>query len=267
MREAKRFDAATGQLAFYRRAATADFWDDHWENIAARAQYTKPPRRGTFVTKITQRHLSRGARVLEGGCGLAVNSWHLRALGYDAVPLDFASRTIAFLDEKAPELHAIQGDVRALPFEDASFDGYWSLGVIEHFPEGYDAIADEMHRVLKIGGKLFLTFPYMSPMRKALARAGFFRREDGSSSDGDFFQFALDHEKVAKSFERRGFRVVDVVPHLGLSGLEDTFPVLERPLARVRKGPRPVRAVAGLVNRGLEPLTSHVVLLVLERTR
>ena len=49
-----------------------------------------------------------------------------------------------------PQLDVSYGDVRALEFEDDSFDGYWSLGVIEHFPDGYEDIGQEMTRVITL---------------------------------------------------------------------------------------------------------------------
>ena len=43
-------------------------------------------------------------------------------------------------------------DLDDLPVEDESVDGYWSLGVIEHFYDGYGEILSEMHRVIKRDG-------------------------------------------------------------------------------------------------------------------
>lgn len=42
-------------------------------------------------------------------------------------------------------------DVRKLQFADGFFDGYWSLGVIEYFWEGYNEIVNEVKRVIKPG--------------------------------------------------------------------------------------------------------------------
>ena len=60
-----------------------------------------------------------------------------------------------------PELHPVLGDVRNLPLEDDSVDGYWSLGVIEHLYDGYGDIFREMYRVIRRDGYLFLTFSHM----------------------------------------------------------------------------------------------------------
>ena len=55
-------------------------------------------------------------------------------------------------------LHGVVGDVRDLPFDDASFDAIYSMGTIEHFDETGRAI-DEMTRVLKPGGRAIIGIP------------------------------------------------------------------------------------------------------------
>ena len=55
-------------------------------------------------------------------------------------------------------LHGAVGDVRALPFLDASFDAIYSMGTIEHFDETERAV-EEMARVLKPGGRAIVGVP------------------------------------------------------------------------------------------------------------
>ena len=57
--------------------------------------------------------------------------------------------------------HCLQGavgDVRDLPFCDASFDAIYSMGTIEHFDETERAVG-EMARVLKPGGRAIIGVP------------------------------------------------------------------------------------------------------------
>ena len=257
----KYHDAPGGRLVYVREAPTAAFWDARWLALAERDHAAAAPRRGTLVTRTTSRHLPPGARILEGGCGTAVNSRHLRAAGYRVVALDFAPGTIAWLGRRAPELNPVRGDVRALPFADASFDGCWSLGVIEHFPGGYATVRDEMRRVLRPGGYLFLTFPALNPVRRAWIRAGKFPPWDPAHQDR-FYQYALDPRRVAADFAAAGFTLVARRPHLGLAGAEDLWPGLERPFRRLRGGARPARWAGAALNALLEPLTAHLMLLV-----
>ncbi len=61
---------------------------------------------------------------------------------------------------QSPTLN-VCADARALPFADATFDVVYSLGVVEHFPETGDALAEHV-RVLRPGGMLFFTVPHLS---------------------------------------------------------------------------------------------------------
>lgn len=264
IRGEKYHDAAGGRLVYVREAPTAAFWDERWLAIAERDHAAPAPRRGTLVTTTTSRHLPPGARILEGGCGTGVNSRHLREAGYRVVALDFAPGTIAWLGRRAPELHPVRGDVRALPFADASFDGCWSLGVIEHFPGGHAAALDEIRRILRPGGFLFLTFPALNPVRRAWIRAGRYPPWD-PAQQARFYQYALDSRRVAADFTAAGFTLVERRPHLGLAGAEDLWPRLERPFRRLRGGGRPARLLGAALNALLVPFTAHLMLLVLRR--
>jgi len=52
----------------------------------------------------------------------------------------------------------VEGDVRAMPYEDGEFDLVNCLHVLEHVPEPDKAIA-EMWRVLKPGGHMYVVVP------------------------------------------------------------------------------------------------------------
>ena len=66
VRGAKFFDRRGGRLVYVQEAPTAGFWDARWLGVAERDHRAVAPRRGTFVTRTTLRHLPRGARILEG---------------------------------------------------------------------------------------------------------------------------------------------------------------------------------------------------------
>jgi demethylmenaquinone methyltransferase/2-methoxy-6-polyprenyl-1,4-benzoquinol methylase len=95
-----------------------------------------------------------GDRVLDACCGtgdLAVAA-HAAGAG-SVVGLDFSNAMLERARVKAPELTFIQGDVLALPFQDASFD----VAVVGF---GIRNVADlevglrELRRVLRPGGRL-----------------------------------------------------------------------------------------------------------------
>ncbi len=159
------------------------------------------------------------------------------------------------------------GDVAALPFEDAWFDGYWSLGVIEHFRGGYEPVLREMRRVIRVGGYLFLTFPQMSWLRRMKARLGFYPLFQGErQEDGGFYQYALPVREVVRAFEANGFRLVEGRSRSRLKGLKDECSAMKPLLQRLYSGSS---RLAGLARLALERLLpdafGHSMLLVFRR--
>ena len=260
----KFYDRENRRLVYLGAAPDSNFWDAHWQAADFERAIRIPHNR--FIVGHTSRYLPPGSRILEGGCGRGDKVYALAHHGYDAHGVDFAPETVARVKRHAPELKVQLGDVRALPFDDSFFDGYWSLGVIEHFPEGYDPILREMHRVLRTGGYLFLTFPALSPLRAWKARL---RRYPALPADetgaGDFYQFALDPPSVIRHFEANGFELLKRKLVDGFYGLTQECPGFSL-LQPVYESPHtPARALRVLVNRLTAAWAGHIVLLILRK--
>jgi SAM-dependent methyltransferase len=265
------YEKRHSRLVYIGTPATPEMWDSLWRpsEDAVRAAIVND--RGTrWVVALTRRFVALDrARILEGGCGLAYNVAALRRAGYRSVGIDFAPETVSVLGQVAPELGVFLADVRSLPFADNAFDGYWSLGVIEHFYQGYQRLAHEMVRVIRPGGYLFLTFPCMSPLRRLLARFRRYRPLHTEEEPPGFYQFALDPSRVAADFEQLGFLKRHQSAMSGLEGLKDKFGWLGKPLRALHAytGRRFfVRALRAAIER-LGPLvgTGHSCVLVLQK--
>jgi SAM-dependent methyltransferase len=117
-------------------------------------------------------------RLLDWGCGFGQVTAFLRERGVDAVAFDYrpglAEPTTAPL-ERFPEIEAqLSPDPVKLPFEDGMFDTVLSCGVLEHV-EDPDASLDEIVRVLRRGGMLYITnlpnrFSYTEKAARLLGR-------------------------------------------------------------------------------------------------
>ena len=187
-------------------SATEEFWDSLWDGHASET-FKHPPKHRLTVA-LTKRFLKKGSRILEGGCGLGDKVLALHKAGFDSVGIDFAPRVVAAINENWPHLDVRCGDVRSIDFPDSTFDGYWSLGVIEHFWEGYSKISAEVQRVLKPGGYLFITFPMINSIRKKDISLGKYEELKCANSDAvqnNFYQFGLDPAEVSKHFQSLGF--------------------------------------------------------------
>lgn len=219
----KYFDKKNNRLVYVSKKANADFWDVQWSKLSETAKYgSNVPKINTCVIK-TKKYLRRGARVLEGGCGLAQSSWYLSLEGYETVALDYAKETIDFLKKNANQVNPVYGDVRKTDFHDSYFDGYWSFGVIEHFWNGYDEILIEARRILKPDGYFFVTFPQMSYFRKFKAKLGRYKKIETDRKDeiAGFYQFALDQKTVIRALKKFGFEKVESFSIGGTKGIKD----------------------------------------------
>lgn len=100
-----------------------------------------------------------GKQVLEIGCGAGLVSSHIARAGGDLHAVDLTERAIAMTRGRF-ELSGLRGDIRQmdaehLAFEDASMDYVVSWGVIHHSGD-MAAIMNEIHRVLRPGGKAYI---------------------------------------------------------------------------------------------------------------
>ena len=189
------YDKHHKRLIYIAETASPEYWDHHWESKNLRAEITKK-HFDQLVIPTTKKYLAPGSRVLEGGCGTGVHVFGLRQNGFESIGVDNAPETVRLAKEAVPEMDIRLGDVLTLDFEDNYFDGYWSIGVIEHFWDGYEPVLSEMKRLLKPGGYLFLTFPYMSPLRKWKARRGQYPMHEHMRSLDSPFGLARDDRGV-----------------------------------------------------------------------
>jgi SAM-dependent methyltransferase len=99
---------------------------------------------------------TRGLRVLEIGCGLGTDGAQFTKAGADYTGVDLTNAAIELARERF-ELFGLTGkfqvaDAENLDFPDESFDVVYSHGVLHHTPD-IDAAVQELHRVLKPGGR------------------------------------------------------------------------------------------------------------------
>ncbi len=84
--------------------------------------------------------------------------------------------------------------------------------------KGYDDIAEEMRRMIRSGGYLFLSFPSFNRFRRARAAAVRYPLLAEDRHDmSHFYQYALDPQAVQAKFERLGFELME---HRGVSSLK-----------------------------------------------
>jgi demethylmenaquinone methyltransferase/2-methoxy-6-polyprenyl-1,4-benzoquinol methylase len=94
-----------------------------------------------------------GDRTLDACCGTGDLAIAARSRAADVVGLDFSARMLERARRKAPDVEFVEGDMLALPFDDASFDSV-TVGFGVRNVEDLEAGIRELRRVLRPGGRL-----------------------------------------------------------------------------------------------------------------
>ena len=168
-REPSQFHLASQPLAIESRLQDPQNWGFYWRQSeqASKRVYAAIASlyRKIFIRprlhRVLLRQFARGSQVLHAGCGGGqVDQGIHEKLRVTA--LDISADALALYQRHNPSVAAMKhGDILALPYAAGTFDGYYSLGVVEHFTDDeIRRILDEAHRVLRPGGKVVLFWPH-----------------------------------------------------------------------------------------------------------
>lgn len=195
-----------------------DVWNTEWSGTAPDPEKCRTAQSWPFLEGL----LPGRTRVLEAGCGQGQWVKFLCDEGYDAVGIDYATVGIEQARETWPELgdRFQVGDLRLMPFPDASFDAVVSFGAIEHNEEGIDRPLQEMMRVLKPGGLLYCSVPCYNHLRRSgyaaaqdwAVRSPALRKMTGRSTEFSFFEYLFEPHEYVRAIHRTGFEHVTLIP-------------------------------------------------------
>ncbi|HYS09028.1 MAG TPA: class I SAM-dependent methyltransferase [Myxococcales bacterium] len=123
-----------------------------WFDSVEQHRYTQEP----HIPEVARFERSKGQKLLEVGVGAGVDHVQWAKAGAICHGVDLTDAAIE-ATRKHLAVHGLtselkRADAESLPFPDASFDIAYSWGVIHH-SEHPERIVDEIHRVLKPGGK------------------------------------------------------------------------------------------------------------------
>lgn len=251
-----------GRLAWYGATADDAFWLDHWRirlesghlDEAARADPAHDE-----LGRLILGHLPAGGRILEAGCGVGWWVAVLGGLGWDVQGIERAEALVDLVQRAAPSLPVAVGDALAIDAPDGSFDGYLSIGVVEHRREGVGPYLREAHRVLRQGGRAVVAVPALGPTRRLKGRLGRYR---DPVDDRPFFQYGFAPDDLAAEVEQAGLAVRATGYYGAHRMLREEVPGYR--WLTLHRGGRHVKAAAGRLVDGRD---GHMVAVVAEKRR
>src|SRR5262245_18491004 len=196
--------------AYYARAAGAEYWSEHWGHHTV-AELLASARRSPLTDLITAA-LPRNGCVLEAGCGLGQYVILLRERGWRVVGIDWSVDALRAA-RQAGGVPVAVSELRALALRDGSVAAYVSLGVVEHDPAGPDVIRREAERLLRPGGRLIVSVPYLNGVRRLLSPYQAWENRRVRAGGGEFYQFAFTPAEMRRHLEATGFVVETVRPY------------------------------------------------------
>ena len=135
-------------------------WKSLFEKKEARSdaeELIKHIKKNRTEIELCRKYLPKG-RILDAGCGLGAFVFYFERLGYQAYGIDFIEEIIERNRKIAQKSRFLTMDVSNLKFPTNYFDGYLSIGVIEHLKNPKKAL-EEAYRVLKRNGVAFIAVP------------------------------------------------------------------------------------------------------------
>jgi len=100
--------------------------------------------------------------VLDLGCGLGRHAILFAQYGFDVSAVDLSEYALevvnSWKEKEKLEISTASADMKNLPYENEVFDCIWSYHVVSHTDTpGFKDVLNEIKRVLKPGGEIFLT--------------------------------------------------------------------------------------------------------------
>ena len=160
-----------------------------------------------------------GMRILDIGCGTGAMLDVLAPFG-TVIGADFAEQALGFCRRRGDKYTLARSDARRLPFASNSFDIVTAMDIVEHIDNDKAAMSEIM-RVLKPGGRVFVTVPayqslwsdhdvalhhyrrYTAPAVKDLFQRVGLRIEKLTYAVTALFPVAWTYRQVTNSMRRR----------------------------------------------------------------
>jgi SAM-dependent methyltransferase len=208
------FFKLNGKLAQFRRVETGlNYWKNHWKANGKVDQLLKHVKKNDLheYEDMYAKYLGKDGLIVEAGCGTGYVVEILRKRGYNVVGIDYEADVIKFAQEMFPQGAFKVDDVFSLSYPDKSIKYYISLGVLEHFEDGFVKAIQEVQRTLTDDGTALISVPYTNKARRAFYNEVPAFDKD-QHKDLNFYQYYHTKDQFKKTVEANGLKVVDILP-------------------------------------------------------
>jgi dolichol-phosphate mannosyltransferase len=144
-------------------------WDGYWQKSAGNSGILYDLIAAWYRQQFIRKNLDKailaefptGSTLLHAGCGSGQVDRNLQH-SMKITALDISKGALRLYSRNNPKaIDVVHGDIMALPFQAETFDGYYNLGVVEHFTPGQILkILSEAKRVLRPGGRMVIFWPH-----------------------------------------------------------------------------------------------------------
>lgn len=184
------------------KASNSDFWSDHWSKQDINQQMLSAKK--SELIPLFKKYLPINGKILEAGCGQGIHVNALKELGYEMEGIDFDDKTIEQINKDFPNLNIKIDDVFNLKYPNNYFEGYISLGVIEHYENGWEKPIEEAKRVVNKNGIIFLSVPHFNYSRRIIN----FFHDIFYKPQGQFYQYLFKPNEIRRAIESKGFKYI-----------------------------------------------------------
>ena len=195
------------------------------------------PRGGLNVSKrlqlLNRIHPFGGQIAVDLGCGKGsyiseLAKWYDVTVGMDIVPENISIARERLQSNGSMKIHLLCAAGDALPIADESVDSVFLIEVLDHVPFLRPCL-EEVFRILKPGGILFLTVPHCKfPWEIHPVRFFGGLREPGWFPFLPWFKFFHDRMATARVFSKRSLHELGECAGFALLGMETGYPPLEQ---------------------------------------
>lgn len=147
-------------------------------------------------------HVPAGGRVLDFGCGHAgyLSDFHQRGIAISGA--EIAADVVGVCRSQGYDVHKVD-DFSHIPFDDTEFDVVYLMQVFEHLRDPHQFM-QELARILKVGGTLYLAVPNASSVWRKVFGVNWV--------SGWFAPFHLFHysaKTLSNLAQQHGFNILD----------------------------------------------------------